>query len=51
MAVGLLIWFISVVLSISVAQSKGRSGCGWFLLSFLFGPIALILVMLLPSKD
>ena len=45
------IWIISIIVSIFVAQSKNRSGPGWFLLSLFFGPVALIIVLLLPKID
>ena len=42
-------WLASIIITIIVASSKGRSGFGWFLLSIFFGIFALILVALLPS--
>jgi len=32
-----------------IASSKGRTGCGWFLLGVLFGPFSLV-VAALPSR-
>ena len=32
-----------------IAQSRGRNGMGWFLLSLICLPLALILVLCLPS--
>ncbi len=38
-----VIWLLSGVFSAVVATNKGRSGCGWFTLGFLLGPVGLIL--------
>ncbi|MXZ29816.1 MAG: zinc ribbon domain-containing protein [Acidimicrobiia bacterium] len=38
-----VIWLLSGIVSAVVATNKGRSGCGWFLLGFLLGPMGLIL--------
>ena len=35
-------WFVCALFSAVVASSKGRSGAGWFVLGFLFGPLALL---------
>lgn len=43
------IWFICAIFSAAIASSKERSGFGWFILGFLFGPFALIAVGLMPS--
>lgn len=45
----LLIWVTCAVFSAFVASSKGRSIVGWFVLGFLFGPLALIAVGLSGS--
>ena len=37
------IWLLSGIVSAVVATNKGRSGCSWFLLGFLLGPLGLIL--------
>ena len=37
------IWLLSGIVSAMVATNKGRSGCSWFLLGFLLGPLGLIL--------
>ena len=48
-AIGLLIAFwvylSSVVLTTYVASEKGRSGLGWFFLSFLFPPYMTLLAL------
>ena len=39
----LLMWaFLCPLIASSVASSKGRSGCAWFLLGIFFGPITLL---------
>lgn len=37
------VWLLSGIVSAMVASNKGRSGCSWFLLGFLLGPVGLIL--------
>ena len=44
----LVIWGFFGIIAASIASSKGRSGCGWFVLGLLLGPFALA-VALLPS--
>lgn len=35
-------WFLCAIVAAIVAWSKGRSGCGFGILAFLFGPLGLI---------
>lgn len=51
MSIGLMIWMGSIVASILVAQNKNRSSILWFFLSLLLGPVAMIIVLLLPTID
>jgi len=46
MLVGL--WFLCVVATVVVAEVRGRSAVGWFLVALLLGPLGLI-VLLLPA--
>lgn len=46
----LISWLLVGLASAIIANSKGRSGCGWFLLGFLLGPFGL-LVALLPNVE
>jgi len=43
-------WGTLALLNAGLAQSKGRSGLTWFLLSLLLGPIA-TLILVLVSKQ
>ncbi len=43
-------WFTLALINAGLAQGKGRSGFLWFLLSLLLGPIATLIVVLLPSS-
>ena len=45
------IWLLSGIVSAMVATNKGRSGCSWFLLGFLLGPVGLPKIRQLLSKD
>ena len=38
-------WFTLAMLIAGIAQGKNRSGLGWFLLGFLFGPLALFILL------
>jgi len=39
------------LINAGLAQSKNRSGLGWFLASLLLGPIATLLLVLLNKKE
>ncbi|HST83939.1 MAG TPA: hypothetical protein VLL08_19550 [Kineosporiaceae bacterium] len=39
-------WGTLALLNAGLAQSKNRSGLGWFLISLLLGPIATLLIVL-----
>jgi hypothetical protein len=43
-----LIWCLFGFVAAIIANTKGRSGCGWFLLGILLGPFALVIAFL-PS--
>lgn len=54
LALIVFVWPICAILSAIIAWSKGRSGCGFFLLSILFGPLALLAAIVIardPSQD
>jgi hypothetical protein len=42
-------WGTLALINAGLAQGKGRSGLGWFLLSLLLGPIATLLLVVLPA--
>lgn len=44
------LWIFSAVIAAAIANSKGRSMFGWFLLGLLFSVVAVLFVALLPSK-
>jgi len=44
-------WGTLTLINAGLAQSKGRSGLAWFLLSFLLGPIATLLIVVLPRVE
>jgi hypothetical protein len=41
-------WGTLSLINAGLAQSKGRSGLGWWLASLLLGPIATFLIVVLP---
>jgi hypothetical protein len=45
-----LFWFGIAVITGIAASARGRSGFGWFLLGLLFSLLALIAVLVLPSR-
>ncbi len=44
-------WGTLSVINAGLAQSKGRHGLRWFLLSWLLGPIATLLIVILHSPN
>jgi hypothetical protein len=42
-------WLTLSLINAGLAQGKGRSGLGWWLLSLLIGPFATLLIVLLPG--
>lgn len=46
-------WFVGwgtlALINAGLAQGKNRSGLLWFLLSVLFGPLATLVIVLLPK--
>ena len=46
----LFIWFVCGVIGGVIGTNKGRSGCGWFALCFLLGPLGIVLALVV-GKD
>lgn len=46
----LFIWVAFAVVSALAAGSRGRSFLGWFVLGFLFGPFALVAVLVMAPR-
>ncbi len=44
-------WGTLSLINAGLAQAKGRSGLIWWLLSLLLGPLATLLLVLLPKVD
>lgn len=44
-------WFTLALINAGLAQSKGRSGLGWWFGSLFFGPICTFLIVVLDPKD
>lgn len=42
-------WLTLALINAGLAQGKNRSGLSWFLLSLLLGPVATLIVVLLPK--
>jgi len=42
-------WFTLALINAGLAQSKNRSGLGWWLASLLIGPIATFLIVVLEK--
>lgn len=38
----IILWLICPLVAATVAADKGRSGCGWFLLGAIFGPLTVL---------
>jgi hypothetical protein len=48
--VGFVIWVLIMVWIYNIAKRKGRHPVGWLILGFFFTLIALIIILLMPSK-
>lgn len=46
-----IIWFLFGLASGLVAEKKGRSGCGWFILGVLLGPFGFILSLVVSANE
>jgi hypothetical protein len=44
-------WFTLSLINAGLAQSKGRSGLLWWVLSLFFGPICTLIIVLLVAND
>ncbi len=44
-----LIWIVCGMISAVVAGNKGRSGCAWFIVGIVLGPLGLIWALVTPS--
>ena len=44
------LWFAFGITAGVIAEKRGRSGIGWFLLGCIFGVFALIVVIAIPSR-
>jgi len=45
----IVLWLIFGIVCAVVASGKGKSGCLWFFLGVLLGPIGLIIILVMPS--
>ena len=48
--VGFIVWVLVMVWIYNIALRKGRHAFGWLVLGFFFSVIALVVLLLLPSK-
>ncbi len=46
-----IIWLLFGAISAAVGNSKGRSGCSWFIVGFLLGPFGLIFAIFASKKS
>ncbi len=46
-----IVWILCGIIGAVVATNKGRSGCGWFALGVLFGPLGLVLALVVPKNQ
>ena len=44
-------WGTLALINAGLAQSKSRGGLIWFFISLLLGPLATLLLVVLPSAD
>ena len=48
--VSFIVWLLVMVWIYNIAVRKGRHAVGWLILGFFFSILALIVLLLLPSK-
>jgi uncharacterized BrkB/YihY/UPF0761 family membrane protein len=48
--IGFVIWVLILVWIYNIARRKGRHAVGWVIFGFFFSLIALVVVLVLPSK-
>jgi hypothetical protein len=48
--ISFVVWLLIMVWIYNIAKRKGRHPVGWLILGFFFTLIALIILLLLPSK-
>lgn len=46
-----VIWLLFGFVAATIANAKGRGGCGWFLLGCLLGPFSLVVAFLPPASS
>lgn len=46
-----IIWLLFGLVSAVAADSKGRNGCGWFLVGTLLGPFGIILALVVGPVE
>ncbi|HMG81682.1 MAG TPA: hypothetical protein VK559_01480 [Ferruginibacter sp.] len=44
------LWLILALINVGLAQSKNRDGLTWFIISFILGPLATLLIVI-SKKD
>ena len=44
-------WGTLSLINAGLAQAKGRSGLAWWAISLLLGPVATLLIVMLPFHD
>src|SRR4051812_6789613 len=45
----LIVWIVVAIVGAIVASNKGRSGVGWFFLCLLLTPLAILILLALPT--
>ena len=45
------VWLFSIILTPIIADSKGKSSLGFFVFAVIFGPLALIWVLIAPADE
>ena len=47
---GFVLWLVVMVWIYNIARRKGRHAFGWLILGFFFSLLALVVLLVLPSK-
>jgi hypothetical protein len=50
LVIGMPLWLLFGIIGAWIATTKGRSGCAWFLVCALLGPIGLVIAAVISRK-
>src|SRR5574340_1276946 len=46
----IFVWLVCGIITAAIGSNKGRSGCGWFIVGILLGPLGIILALVMSPN-